>query len=136
MAKKINFVEEFKNYILLSVSTRFIRDWITSRYLDEILRIIKEFNKNINRIELKINETNTENTYLNKKFINKNENISFIKDSYLQYNRIDQNKNFENFIVGQSNKLAFEASKKVTEHLTHYNPLYIYGGVGWAKLIY
>ena len=58
-------VEEFKNYILLSVSTRFIRDWITSRYLDEILRIIKEFNKNINRIELKINETNTENTYLN-----------------------------------------------------------------------
>ncbi len=31
--KKINFVEEFNNYILLSVPTRFIRDWITSRYL-------------------------------------------------------------------------------------------------------
>ena len=133
MAKKINFVEEFKNYILLSVSTRFIRDWITTRYLDEILRIIKEFNKNINRIELKINETNIENVQINKKFVNKNENISFIKDSFLQYNRIDQNKNFENFIVGQSNKLAFEASKKVTEHLTHYNPLYIYGGVGMGK---
>ena len=131
--KKINFVEEFKNYVLLSVSTRFIRDWITSRYLDEILKIIKEFNKNINRIELKINETNIENVQINKKFVNKNENISFIRDSFLQYNRIDQNKNFENFIVGQSNKLAFEASKKVTEHLTHYNPLYIYGGVGMGK---
>tara|TARA_B100000945_G_scaffold310205_1_gene301882 strand:- start:4 stop:1410 length:1407 start_codon:yes stop_codon:yes gene_type:complete len=131
--KKINFVEEFKNYVLLSVSTRFIRDWITSRYLDEILRIIKEFNKNINRIELKIDEINVENTNVSKKFLNKNENISFIKDSFLQYNRIDHNKNFENFIVGESNKLAFEASKKVTEHLTHYNPLYIYGGVGMGK---
>ena len=131
--KKINFVEEFKNYVLLSVSTRFIRDWITSRYLDEILRIIKEFNKNINRIELKIDEINIENTNVSKKFLNKNENISFIKDSFLQYNRIDHNKNFENFIVGESNKLAFEASKKVTEHLTHYNPLYIYGGVGMGK---
>ena len=131
--KKLIFVEEFKNYILLSVSTRFIRDWITSRYLDEILRIIKEFNKNISRIELKINETNTDNNKENKSFIKKNENISFIKDSFLQYNRIDQNKNFDNFIVGQSNKLAYEASKKVTQHLTHYNPLYIYGGVGMGK---
>ena len=29
--KKINFSEEFNNYILLTVPTRFIRDWITSR---------------------------------------------------------------------------------------------------------
>ena len=34
--KKISFIEEFNNYILLSVPTRFIRDWITSRYLDPI----------------------------------------------------------------------------------------------------
>ena len=26
--KKIEFVDEFSNYILISVSTRFIRDWI------------------------------------------------------------------------------------------------------------
>ena len=38
--KKINFIEEFNNYLLLSVPTRFIRDWITSRYLDQILQII------------------------------------------------------------------------------------------------
>ena len=131
--KKISFVEEFKNYILLSVPTRFIRDWITSRYLDEILRIIREFNKNIARIELKINEMNVENFDENKNSVNKKENISFIRDSFLQYNRIDQNKNFDNFIIGQSNKLAFEASKKVTENIAHYNPLYIYGGVGMGK---
>ena len=39
--RKIDFVEEMNNYILLSVSTRFIRDWITSRYLDQIIKIVK-----------------------------------------------------------------------------------------------
>ena len=29
---------------------------------------------------------------------NLDKNISFIKDSFLQYNRFDPNKNFENFI--------------------------------------
>ena len=43
--RKINFVEEMNNYILLSVSTRFIRDWITSRYLDQILQIVKKYKK-------------------------------------------------------------------------------------------
>ena len=36
--RKIDFVEEMNNYVLLSVSTRFIRDWITSRYLDQIFK--------------------------------------------------------------------------------------------------
>ena len=54
--KKIDFVEEFNNYILLSVPTRFIRDWITSRYLDQILKIIKIYKKDIARIEFKIIE--------------------------------------------------------------------------------
>ena len=135
--RKIEFVEELKNYVLLSVSTRFIRDWITSRYLDQILQIIKEYNKDINRIELRVDEKkNLEiDQIYNKKnnLLNKNENISFIKDSFLQYNRIDPNKNFVNFIIGSSNKLAFEASNKITENTSNYNPLYIYGGVGMGK---
>ena len=135
--KKISFVEELKNYVLLSVSTRFIRDWITSRYLDQILQIIKIYKKDINRVELKINEKKDEN--INQisqgeiSSLNENRNVSFIKDTYLQYNTIDSNKKFENFIIGSSNKLAFEASKKITENISRYNPLYIYGGVGMGK---
>ena len=133
--KKIDFVEEFNNYILLSVPTRFIRDWITSRYLDQILKIIKTYKKNIIRIEFKIIEqTNIkDNKGINSNLIDKNENISFIKDSYLQYNRIDPNKRFDNFVTGSSNKLAYEASLKVSENISQYNPLYIYGGVGMGK---
>jgi len=138
--KKIELIDQYKNYILISVSTRFIRDWITSRYLDQILQIVKSYKKEIIRIEFlvedKKNISNTENSEIQENTINNTNvrnNISFIKDSYLQYNRIDPNKNFENFITGQSNKLAFEASKKVSQEIAHYNPLYIYGGVGMGK---
>ena len=134
--RKISFEEEFNNYILLSVTTRFIRDWITSRYLDQILTIVRAHKSEISRIELSVNEEqNIEEVKKenNKKEDNTSSNISFIKDYVFQYNRIDPNKNFENFITGSSNRLAFEASKKISFRSSHYNPLYIYGGVGMGK---
>jgi len=137
--KKIELIEEFNNYVLISVSTRFIRDWITSRYLDQILQIIKEYKNNIIRIEFVIEDNNNKKSESFENNLEQNNensiknNISFIKDSFLQYNRIDPNKNFDNFVTGPSNKLAFEASKKVSQDVSHYNPLYLYSGVGMGK---
>ena len=133
--KKIELVDEFNNYLILSVPTRFIRDWITSRYLDQILQIVKSFKKEIIRLEIKIIEKDIKVKLDNSKFdiSNERKNISFLKDSHLQFNRIDPNKRFDNFITSSSNKLAFEASLKVSENISHYNPLYIYGGVGMGK---
>ena len=129
--KKIVFEESHHNYILVSVSTRFIRDWIVSRYLDQILKVIRKSNKEIIRIEFKIADKAIENVQKEKKEFNTN--ISFIKDSFIQFSRIDQNKSFDNFVTGASNKLAYEASKKVSENISHYNPLYLYAGVGMGK---
>ena len=136
--KKMELIQEFNNYVMISVSTRFIRDWITSRYLDQILQIIKDFKKSIIRIEFVIEDKNQKSKSFDNKLEenNKNsikDNVSFIKESFLQYNRIDPNKNFNNFVTGPTNKLAFEASKKVSEEISYYNPLYLYGGVGMGK---
>ena len=84
--KKINLVEEFNNYLLLSVPTRFIRDWITSRYLDQILQVIKSYNKNILRIEFKIIDEKNLNAKVNVNkdnfhLIKNQENVSFIEES-------------------------------------------------------
>jgi len=129
--RKIVFEEKFINHILVSVSTRFIRDWIVSRYLDQILGIIKKFNKEIIRVEFKIENKINSDTNNTEKTLDTN--ISFIKDSFLQYNRIDNSKSFDNFIIGESNKLAYEASKKVSEKVSNYNPFYLYAGVGMGK---
>ena len=98
---------------------------------------MKSQKKEIGRIEISVVDNNTDEkkdeNKNEKKVVSSNNNVSFIKDFFFQYNRIDPNKNFDNFIIGSSNKIAFEASKKVSEKTSHYNPLYIYGGVGMGK---
>ena len=59
----------------------------------------------------------------------------FYKDSYLQYNRIDPNKRFDNFITGSSNKLAYEASLKVSENILIIIHFIFMVVLEWEKLI-
>ena len=130
--QKISLVKEYNDYLILSVPTRFFRDWIVSRYLDKILEQVKEFKLSLNRIEFKIIEDskNHSDLILKTNEINK---VTAIKDSILNYNRLNPNLNFENFIQGQSNDIALSYSKKVCEHIARYNPLYVCGGVGLGK---
>jgi len=130
--QKISLVKEYNDYLILSVPTRFFRDWIVSRYLDKILEQVKSFKLSLNRIEFKIIEENKNNSDLIIKTdeINK---VTTIKDSILNYNRLNPNLNFENFVQGKSNDIALSYSKKVCEHISRYNPLYICGGVGLGK---
>ena len=59
--KKIDFKDQINTYVLLSVPTRFIRDWITSRYVDQILQILRSHRKEISRIEFKIEDATNKN---------------------------------------------------------------------------
>ena len=130
--QKISLVKEYNDYLILSVPTRFFRDWIVSRYLDKILEQVKSFKLSLNRIEFKIIEDSKNNSDLITKTdeINK---VTAIQDSILNYNRLNPNLNFENFVQGKSNDIALSYSKKICEHISRYNPLYICGGVGLGK---
>ena len=130
--KDISLIKEYNDFLVLEVPTRFFRDWIVSRYLDKILSQLKTFKNSINRVEFKISEENkiSANDSLKTDDFNK---ITEIKDSILNYNRLNPNLNFENFVSGSSNEIALSSSKKVCEQISRYNPLYIYGGVGLGK---
>ena len=129
--QKISLIKEYNDYLILGVPTRFFRDWIVSRYLDKILEQVKSFKLSLNRIEFKIIEESRGSTNFSK--IDEINKVTEIKDSILNYNRLNPNLNFENFIQGKSNEIALSYSKKVCEHLSRYNPLYICGGVGLGK---
>jgi len=129
--QKLSLIKEYNDYLILGVPTRFFRDWIVSRYLDKILEQVKGFKLSLNRIEFKIIEENKANSDLAK--IDEISKVTEIKDSILNYNRLNPNLNFDNFIQGKSNDIALSYSKKVCEHLSRYNPLYICGGVGLGK---
>ncbi len=130
--EKISLVKEYNDYLILSVPTRFFRDWIVSRYLDKILEQVKSFKLSLNRIEFKIVEEVKNNADLINR-TNEINKVTEIKDSILNYNRLNPNLNFESFIQGKSNDIALSYSKKVCEHLSRYNPLYVCGGVGLGK---
>ena len=75
--KNINLKKEFNHYVILSAPTRFVRDWIVSRYADKILDIIKTFKKSIQRIEFLIEETQEKSD--KSVFSNKNQITSIEK---------------------------------------------------------
>ena len=102
--QKISLVKEYNDHIILGVPTRFFRDWIVSRYLDKILEQVKSFKLSLNRIEFKIIEENKQNQEFIK--IDELNKVTEIKDSILNYNRLNPNLNFNSFIKGKSNDIA------------------------------
>ena len=125
-------MKEYNDYLVLGVPTRFFRDWIVSRYLDKIVSQLKTFKNSINRVEFKISEELKISATDVLKIGDFNK-VTEIKDSILNYNRLNPNLNFDSFMSGSSNEIALSSSKKVCEQISRYNPLYIYGGVGLGK---
>ncbi len=128
--KNINLKKEYNHYVILSAPTRFVRDWIVSRYADKILDIIKTFKKSIERIEFLIEETEEIST---KSDFNARNHVTLIQNSISNYNRFNPNNRFDNFMVGESNELAYTAARKICIQSSHYNPLFIYSPVGMGK---
>ena len=102
--QKISLVKEYNDYLVLGVPTRFFRDWIVSRYLDKILEQVKSVKLTLNRIEFKIIEESKNNQEFIK--IDELNKVTEIKDSILNYNRLNPKLNFESFIQGKSNDIA------------------------------
>ena len=128
--KNINLKKEFNHYVVLTAPTRFVRDWIVSRYADKILDIIKTFKKSIQRIEFFIEESKEKSDKID---FRRDSQISSIENSLLNYNRFNLNNSFDHFMVGESNELAYTAARKVCTQSSHYNPLFIYSVVGMGK---
>ena len=128
--RNINLKKEFNHYVVLTAPTRFVRDWIVSRYADKMLDIIKTFKKSIQRIEFFIEESKEKSDKID---FRRDSQISSIENSLLNYNRFNLNNSFDHFMVGESNELAYTAARKVCTQSSHYNPLFIYSAVGMGK---
>ena len=111
--KKLKLVEEFQHYLVLSSPTRFIRDWVVSRYIDKILEVIKLYKKTVSRIdfiiesELSVNSNNVSDQ--DPKFI-KESNGEEIKVKILNINKEVLEKSIKPFNKneGTSNKKKWD----------------------------
>lgn len=98
----------------LNFPNQFILEWVKNNHLN----LIKEISEKLG-IELKVKLADA-----------KEEEIEYIN----QNNSLNKEFSFENFIVANSNEMAYEAAKRIAENeeIT-FNPLFIYGNVGLGK---
>lgn len=129
--------------VILEAPTRFIREWIANNYLNRIKDLCRNQRPSIYSVEIVINKTN-KITPINNNVITSGvdvtgQNIGVIglaKNNNNISSPLDRRFTFENYIVGNSNKLAFMAAKSVAENnevIPGNNPLFLHGGVGLGK---
>lgn len=129
--KPARFVSRGKNEIVLEVPNKFFRDWLTEHYLKEIENVLTTISKNDMVVTFEINpqlEQQSPAQKVEKKQAKEPELPARNRHSLvLKYT-------FENFVIGASNQFAHAACMAVANQPgDHYNPLFIYGGVGLGK---
>ncbi|MDO8527746.1 MAG: chromosomal replication initiator protein DnaA [Deltaproteobacteria bacterium] len=123
---------------IISVPNKFIADWITDYYLDFIEKGISQLANKDLKLRFSILE---EKAALQTQPSTKQMAPTDVSaQPVMQATRIQTSSflnpkyNFDSFVVGSGNQLAHAAAKSVAELPGgHYNPLYLYGGVGLGK---
>ncbi|MBI2361249.1 MAG: chromosomal replication initiator protein DnaA [Deltaproteobacteria bacterium] len=112
---------------VLEVPNKFFRDWVAEHFLGEIRNALAAAFHQPVHITLSVNQT-----LRGDPEVNRHEERERPKPK--KFNNLMPKYNFENFVVGASNQFAHAASLAVANQPgEHYNPLFIYGGVGLGK---
>ena len=138
--KSLSLVEEGKNNIYFGVKSRFIKDWIIANYKEQFIAIVKQYKPNLLDVEIvvKIGEAKVS---LESSSAGKNQevisNVIRSNDNEDNFNaNLDKKYTFDNFIVGEENKLSFTAINSFLanqELISSLNMMYIYSQVGLGK---
>jgi chromosomal replication initiator protein len=128
--KPIRCVARNRNEIRLEVPNKFFRDWLAEHFLDQVAQVLRSLADHEIRIHVNINQQLQAET--SREPIEKRDERP--KERVPRANNLIAKYTFENFVVGASNQFAHAASVAVANQPgEHYNPLFIYGGVGLGK---
>ena len=125
--------------VLLSVPTRFLRDWIAAHYADRIRALWRRVDGAIGGIALTVGPAPAAAgvpppATAPSPLAQPREAAASADREAAIGAPLDSRCTFENFVVGKPNELAYAAAKRVAELETPpFNPLFIYGGVGLGK---
>ena len=112
------------------MANKFFRDWVGQNYLDDLESVVSALAKHDLKIVIEVEQNGDENK-LQEKNLRKDDKQP---DRQPRPNHLVQKYTFENFVIGTSNQFAHAACIAVANQPgEHYNPLFIYGGVGLGK---
>jgi chromosomal replication initiator protein len=111
---------------VFEVGNRFVANYIKTKYKNILQEIFEKFTQTKPSIEIKIAG---ERRRSKKEILDEKSMFTACENTIL-----NQSYTFESFVVGNSNKMAYTASKAVAAKPgVQYNPLFLYGGTGLGK---
>lgn len=119
--------------VIISVPNGFAKEWLETKFNKKILECVRSYNSDIREIKYTVGNIN--NLPKREIPIEITDKMNEEKDDDInQVTSLNKRYEFETFIVGSNNELAYAASQAITKDLGKvYNPLFIYGGVGLGK---
>ncbi len=120
----------------VSVPTRFMKDWISTHYVERIRQMCKETGEGIERLEIVVvhgHASSPEDVQIETAPAVLKSNVNELAEKLDLSSPLDPRFKFETFVVGKSNAMAHAAASRAVECNVPFNPLFIYGGVGLGK---
>jgi chromosomal replication initiator protein len=143
--------------VTVNLPTRFLRDWVSTRYGDRLRILWQSENPDVRRVDIRVGEAISQPATPADGVPPPREeapparveppqvNVAATASSGWQDERaeprsdlaapLDPRFTFEGFVVGKPNEFAYACARRVAEHPASpgFNPLFLYGGVGLGK---
>jgi chromosomal replication initiator protein len=153
---RMEMVEAVDQVAHLSVPTKFLKSWVSTHYLERMIRLFVEQDCGITDVALVVRVAGQKPTLQRSNnavspvsgVAQPAETISYAQErpkslsnqleaEALMGSPLDRRLNFDNFLVGQANAFAFAAAQQIVKASAGdkpiYNPLYIHSAVGLGK---
>lgn len=141
----LTFVDVSGSEVILQAPTRFIREWIVNNYLGKIKEFCRHERPSIYSVDIIVDKSHkvtpfvASNNVIAAGIDVTGQNVGvlgLVKSNKNISSPLDRRFIFENYVVGDSNRLAYSAAMSVAENaevVAGNNPLFLHGGVGLGK---
>jgi chromosomal replication initiator protein len=126
--------------ITVLLPTRFLCDWVRSRYGDRLNSLWHEENPAVRRVDIRVGGGVAPAAGLAESHATTTAPLPVVPKLEERMDQrpeltIDARFTFEAFVVGKPNEFAYACSRRVAERPSSagFNPLFLYGGVGLGK---